>query len=311
MNSEAEKYIDGHIHYRETISMSSQYSLISPYVDTTVVKTPEVVLKGIYHSRVNRFISEEYLLNYRTYSSRLDFKIGIARFRAKDALVSFAMRDKKELAYESIKLPKPKKIKVTFSSVLQARRSVREYNGSIPLEDFASILYYTQGVSGYLMMKDKEEDADRIQLRMNPSGGGFYPVKLILVVWNITNLEKGIYEYYPYHHSLRLVERGFSECDLKNLAGFGEIDPTKCAFCAVYIYELYVNSHKYGDAGAAYAFIEAGEIAENAQLTTIALGYGACDLGGFNKQFIEKRFGLDGISKQAIHFTIFGKGGSR
>ncbi len=309
MDEKGKKYLDEHSHYRETINMSSQYSLISPYADTTVVRTPEVTLKGIYHSRVNRFVSEEYLLNFRTYAARLDFRIGISRFRARDALLSFAMREKKENAIEAIKLPTAKKIRASFSAVLQSRRSVRIFNGSISLKEFATILYYSQGITGYLTLKDKEPDAERIMLHANPSGGGFYSVKLYIVAWNIEGLERGIYEYYPYHHSLRLVEKGYSEEDLKALAGFGDIKVETSAFCIAYVYELYVNSHKYGNAGAAYAFIEAGEIAENAQLTTTALGYGACDIGGYDKQFIEKRFGLDGISKQVIHFTVFGNGG--
>ncbi len=309
MDNKGKKYLEEHGYYRETINMSSQYSLISTYADTTVVRTPEVTLKGIYYSRVNRFIGEEYLLNFRTYSARLDFRIGISRFRARDALLSFAMRGKKEKAVETIKLPQAKKIRASFSAVLQARRSVRIFSGSIPLKDFATILYYSQGITGHLTLKDKEVDAERIMLRATPSGGGFYPVKLYIVAWNIEDLDKGIYEYCPHHHSLRLVEKGYSEEDLKGLAGFGDIKVETCAFCMVYVYELYTNSHKYGDAGTAYAFIEAGEIAQNAQLTTTALGYGACDIGGYNKQFIEKSFGLDGISKQVVHFTIFGKGG--
>ncbi len=309
MDSKGKKYLEEHGYYRETINMSSQYTLVSPYADTTVVRTPEAVLKGIYHSRANRFISEEYLLNFRTYSARLDFRIGISRFRARDALLSFAMLPKKEHAEEIIKLPPPKKIKAAFSAVLQARRSVRVFNGSIPLKDFATILFYSQGITGYMTLKDKEVDAERIMLHAAPSGGGFYPVKLYIVAWNVDGLERGLYEYYPHHHALRVVERGYNQEDLIALAGFGDIKAETSAFCMSYIYEIYVNSHKYGNSGAAYAFIEAGEIAENAQLTTTALGYGACDIGGYNKQFIEKRFGLDGISKQVIHFTIFGNGG--
>lgn len=309
MDNTGKKYLEEHSYYRETINMSSQYVLISPYADTTVVRTPEVTLKGIYYSRVNRFVSEEYLLNFRTYSARLDFRIGISRFRARDAMLSFAMREKKEKAVETIKLPTAKNIRASFSSVLQARRSVRVFQGSIPLNDFSTILYYSQGVTGYLRLQDREVDAERILLRATPSGGGFYPVKLYLIAWNVDGLEKGIYEYYPCQHSLRLVEEGFSQEDLEALAGFGDLKIETSAFSIVYVYELYSNSHKYGDAGAAYAFIEAGEIAENAQLTTTALGYGACDIGGYNKQFVEKRLGLDGISKQVIHFTVFGNGG--
>lgn len=309
MDKKAKKYLDEHMHYRETINMSSQYTLISPYADTTVVKTPEVVLKGIYHSRVNRFLSEEYLLNFRTYGARLDFRIGISRFRARDAQLSFAMKEKKEEAYVTIELPKPKKIKAAFSTVVQARRSVRQFEGSIPLKDFSTILYLSSGITGYMTLRDGEKDADKIKLHANPSGGGFYSVKLYLIVWNVDGLERGIYEYYPYHHTLRLVEKGFNKDNLESLAGFGDMDITKASFCATYVYDLYLNSHKYGDAGAAYAFIEAGEIAENAQLTTTALGYGACDIGGYDKQFLEELLGLDGISKQVIHFTVFGNGG--
>lgn len=309
MDAAAKKYLQEHNYYRETISMSSQYTLISPYADTTVVRTPEVTLKGIYHSRSNRFIGEEYLLNFRTYSARLDFRIGISRFRARDALLSFAMRDRKEDITDTLKLPKAKTIRASFSAVLQARRSVRVFDGPIPLEDFATILYYSQGITGYLKLLDKEVDAEKIKLHATPSGGGFYPVRLYLVVWKVTGLDKGIYEYFPHHHSLRIVQQGYERDDLAALAGFGEIDINTAAFSMIYVYELYTNSHKYGDAGMAYAFIEAGEIAQNAQLTTAALGYGACDIGGYNKQTVEKQLGLDGISKQVIHFTIFGKGG--
>ncbi|MGI6363120.1 MAG: SagB family peptide dehydrogenase [Bacillota bacterium] len=309
MDGAAKKYLQEHSYYRETISMSSQYALISPYADTTVVRTPEVTLKGIYHSRSNRFIGEEYLLNFRTYSARLDFRIGISRFRARDALLSFAMRDRKEDTTGTIKLPKAKNIRASFSSVLQARRSVRVFDGPIPLEDFATILYYSQGITGYLKLRDKEVDADKIMLHATPSGGGFYPVKLYLIAWNVTGLDRGVYEYFPHHHSLRVLRKGYSRQELEALAGFGEIDINTAAFSMAYVYELYTNSHKYGDAGMAYAFIEAGEIAENAQLTTTALGYGACDIGGYNKQTVEKQLGLDGISKQVIHFTIFGNGG--
>ena len=74
-----------------------------------------------------------------------------------------------------------------------------------------------------------------------------------------------------------------------------------------YVYDMYVNSRKYGDAGTAYAFIEAGETAQNIQLMATALGYGSCDIGGYEKQYVEKSLKLDGITKHVIHTTIIGK----
>ncbi len=62
------------------VHFNTQYSSISPYVDNTVVKTPDTIIKGSLYSKDNRFLSEEYLLNYRTNNDNLGFRMGVSSF---------------------------------------------------------------------------------------------------------------------------------------------------------------------------------------------------------------------------------------
>lgn len=308
MDDKATKYLNQHTYYNEILSINTQYTLISPYVDTTILRTPESLLKGIYHSRYNRLRSEEYLLNFRPDNRNFGFAMGISRFTNRDALLTFASKKTREESVDTIKLPKPKHLKTSFSAVMGNRRSLRSFSGAMSFQDLSTVLLHTCGVTGKMRLTQPEVDAEDIFLRSQPSGGGLYPVQLYVIVWNVKGLSRGIYEYFPYHHSLRKIDKEVDEEILRNLAGFGEMTIEKASFCFIYVYQLYVNSHKYGDAGAAYAMIEAGEMAMGGQLCATALGCGGCDIGGYNKRFVENLLSLDGLSEQVIHFTVFGKG---
>ena len=308
MEDKEKKYLADHSYYNEILAINTQYTLASPYVDTTVLKTPESLLKGIYHSKYNRFLSEEYLLNFRADNRNFGFAMGISRFTNRDALLTSASKKILEESAEAIKLPKPKHIKTAISAVIGNRRSLRAFSGSMTIQDLSTILLHTCGVTGSVHLTQPEKDAEEIYLRSQPSGGGLYPITLYIVAWNVNGLEGGIYEYYPYHHSIRIIKDGMDVETLRNLAGFGEIAIENASFCFIYVYNLYANSHKYGDAGAVYALIETGEMAMGAQLCATALGCGGCDIGGYNKHFVERLLSIDGLSEQVIHFTVFGKG---
>ncbi len=308
MEDKEKQYIDEHSFYKDILMINTQYTLMSPYVDTTVLKIPESLLKGIYHSRYNRFLSEEYLLNFRPDNYYFGFSLGIDRFTHRDAILTLASKKSEECSSDFIKLPKPQNIKMSFSSVIGNRRSVRKFEGKMSIKDLSTILYFSSGVTGKMQLAEPGKDAEEMLLRSQPSGGGLYPIKLCILVWNVEDLPSGIYEYYPYRHGLKYITSNLENEMLRNLAGFGDMNIEGASFSFAYVYQLYINSHKYGDAGAAYAFIESGEIAMAAQLSATALGYGACDIGGYNKRFIEKLLCIDGLSEQVIHFTVFGKG---
>ncbi|QSZ27193.1 SagB/ThcOx family dehydrogenase [Aceticella autotrophica] len=309
LNKKLDEKMKKHPYLKEIIAFNTQYSMMSPYADTTVIASPELMLRGYLFSKYNRFLSEEYLLNYRTDNRSIGFEMGIGRFQASDAVQTAAHRNLKEEKEEIIKLPKHKNIRTPLGSVISSRRSVREYSGrTMPLEDLSTILYYAQGISGKLYLEGETYDTDCIKLRNAPSGGGLYPINLYVIAWNIKNIDKGIYIYYPYSHSLKPMKKSITIDEYSKLAGFGDIQVERPNFSVIYVYDFIVNSRKYGNSAMAYAFIEAGEISENIQLTSTAMGYGATDIGGTEKQKIEKLLEIDGFLRHAILFTIVGEG---
>jgi hypothetical protein len=91
-----------------------------------------------------------------------------------------------------------------------------------------------------------------------------------------------------------------TRCQAASIAG------EKAAVGVIFVYSLYKNSRKYGEAGLAFALIEAGQIAAHFHLASCAMGLKSCDIGGFRKQQIERALGLDGVSEHVVHFILAG-----
>jgi len=283
----------------------------SVYSDSTVVKSPEVVYRGAVYSK-NRLISEEYLLNFRRSQADMSMIIGVNNFRLPNVIQSQACRKDAEDPEDLIMLPKFSGLNEPLGPVIRSRRSFRNYSGkSISLEQFSTILFHAQGVTGKLHLRDIPrtvtfESQQDLDLRAAPSGGGLFPISLYLFVMNVKGLDVGAYRYVPEYHALKLVNRLSPDFDVNVLAQFSEMNAQAANAFVCFSYDLYANSRKYGDSGMAYAFIEAGEIAAHIHLATTALGMGACDIGGYNKKNIEELVGLDGVTNHIMHLLIIG-----
>lgn len=297
-------------HLLDIISFSNNLPM-SVYADSTVVKSPEVVFRGLAFSK-NRLISEEYLLNFHRSEPDMGMVIGVNNYRLPMVMGALGKRGLIEDQENLIHLPEYKNVNAPIGPVIRSRRSVRYYSGkAMSLKELATILFYGQGVSGKFHLDNMPQTAalgknDEIELRTAPSGGGLYPIDLYVISLNIEKLEKGAYLYLPQSHALKRVTGLDENFHLSEMAQFAEIEVEKSSFLMVYVYKLFENSRKYGDLGMAYAFIEAGEISENVHLVCTALGIGPCDVGGYAKHRIEKLLGLDGISQHVIHLTVIG-----
>lgn len=294
------------IESKEIISFNTQYLNMSPYVESTVVKISDNIIKSNLTSKENRFLGEQYLLNYKTNNDYIGYKIGISNFIKQEAIATATNLEFNEELEDIIKLPIHTKVKVALSTAIINRRSVRKFSGnSMHLKDLSNILYYSQGISAEVPAYGSMENKN-LKLRNAPSAGGLYPIELYLYINNVKDLEDGIYRYYPYAHALKKVSGNMNEKEIRSLAEFAFINAEKANVIVFYIYNLPINTRKYGDAGMAYAFIETGEIAQNLQLVSTALAYGACDIGGYEKQHVEEILGLDGVLKHMIHMTLVG-----
>lgn len=307
---EKEKTVNKYPYEMEITSFNTQYCSMSQYADTTVLKTPDLVMKGNLYSKNNRFNSEEYLLNYRTNNNNLAFRAGLSNFFQQNAAMTAANKELEEELDDVIMLPKAKPIKAALGATITSRRSVRNYAENIASkQEIANVLYYAQGVSAEMELKGFVGGNDNIKLRNTPSAGGLYPVNLYVYINNVDGIENGFYLYYPYAHAIKPINITKEQANMYSFAEFSNIKASNVNMFFIYVYNMNINSRKYGDAGAAFGFIEAGEIAQNVQLVSTALGYGSCDIGGYEKQYLEKQLKLDGITKHVIHMTIVGKEG--
>ena len=294
---------------------------MSMYTDSIGIKTLESSYRGAMHSEVNRNISEEYLLNSKKSSIDLSAMLDVVSYSSFpiDAALSNRVLLEEEIHKKgnAVKLPPYKNINVPIGSVIRSRRSRRDFKGKpLTLVDLSNLLYYGDGISGDFNFNLNKNEYGTItfgeqyisKLRTAPSGGGLYPIYLYIAALNINNLEKGIYKYMPFTHSLERIKL-FNNNDLENYYNnnvFG-VDLRKAALSVYYVYNIYENSRKYGDMGLQFALIETGEIAENIQLTAVASGILACDIGGFNKTVSEELLNIDGLSNQVIHLTLLSK----
>lgn len=284
---------------------------MSLYADSTGVKSPEVVYRGLMLSR-NHLLSEEYLLNFRRSEADLGVAVGVNNYSLPMAVGTIVHRDREETDEDIVPLPPYRQLRVPLGSAVRSRRSVRRYSGeAMPLDELSTLLFYGAGTTGKLEVEHAPETvslgkSDEIQLRSAASGGGLYPVDLFVLALAVDGLEPRAYRYLPRHHGLKPVGP-LSVPPLRRLAQFGEIEVEKASCLLGYVYNLFENSRKYGEAGLGFAFIEAGYIASHIHLGVTALGGGACDVGSFVKPRLEKLFEADGVSRHLIHLTVIGK----
>ncbi len=308
--ADVEEALREHDYLRGVGGFAMQHTIVSIYTSSTVVRTPDTVVRGRWAAADEDFAGESLLLNYRTDNTRLGFQLGIGRFYEPDAVLTSCHADLEEDLREAVPLPGPKKIKLGLSAVVTSRRSTRAFAGTpVDLADLATILHHAQGNTGELPYGNPASPHGLIALRTTASGGGLYPVSLFVHAISVAGLAAGTYEYFPYAHALKPVTVQGNARSAVELFSSPDVDISRCGFVLTFVYNLYHNSRKYGDGGLVFGLIEVGSILQNIHLTRTALALAGCDQGGYDKQSIEAALGLDGHTRHVVHVSLVGQEG--
>lgn len=306
---EVEEALGRHDYLRGVGSFAMQHTIVSIYSSSTVVRTPDSVIRGRWAAADDDFVGEQLLLNYRTENSRLGFQLGIGRFYEPDAVLTSCHAELEEDLRGVVELPRPHSIKTGLTAAVTSRRSSRAFTGeAVSLTDLSTILHHCQGNSGELPYGNPANPHGVIKLRNAPSGGGLYPVSLFVHAFNVSALPAGTYEYYPYAHALKPVPVASDAPPIGELLRSPDLDINASAFAVTFVYNMYHNSRKYGDAGVVFGLIEVGAILQNLHLARTALALAGCDQGSYDKQKIEHTLGLDGHTRHVVHLTVVGQG---
>lgn len=194
-----------------------------------------------------------------------------------------------------IALPKPAARSVDFKSLLESRRSVREFSKDpLALADLAFLLWAAQG------MVDTH-------FRTAPSGGGRYPLETYISAANVAGLEPGIYRYEPATHSLVVIDENPKSPEKLLAACYGE--PTAAGAAAILVWTAtpYRTEWKYAFTAHRMIAMEAGHACQNALLAATALGLGACPLLSYHQSAIDKWLGVDGRDEFVIYLAAIGQ----
>lgn len=174
-----------------------------------------------------------------------------------------------------IDLPLPSyKGDISLEEAIVKRRSIRRFeNKELTLVEISQLLWAAYGIT------DKKNN-----LRSSPSAGAIYPMEIFLVK------SDGVFKYLPDEHKLRLINNIDIRRDLAKASfnqGFILQAPISIVICAVY---SKIKS-RYGERGVRYAHLEAGHIAQNIQLQSVALGLGSVCVGAFDDKRVLELLG--------------------
>jgi SagB-type dehydrogenase family enzyme len=184
-------------------------------------------------------------------------------------------------------------------NAIKNRNSRRKYkNEPLFLEELSFLLWATQGA---------KFAAGSNVFRNVPSAGCRHALETYLAIFNVDELEKGIYRYLPLTHQL-LME--FPEENLKqkiikgtfnqNFAGEG-------ALTFIWTAVPYRMEWRYGLAAHKVIALDAGHVGQNLYLSCEVIDAGTCAIAAYDQEYMDDLLRIDGKEEFTIYIAPVGK----
>lgn len=199
---------------------------------------------------------------------------------------------------EQVLLPVPSKPEWRLDKALVNRESKRNFTKkNIKIEDFSNLLFYSGGLKSLLLKKTDNK-------RFYPSAGARYPLEIYPFIFNVENIEPAIYHYHVKSHSLeKILEKPFNSEAMKQF-NQSWIRKASALIAISTIFDR--TEEKYGDRGLRHIYTEYGHFAQNVSLIAPELGLGACSIGGFIDNGLNKLLDFDKIDESIIGVVALG-----
>ena len=201
-------------------------------------------------------------------------------------------------------LPSPKtKGGMSVEEALSGRRSHRSFSReAISDQDLSQILWAAYGVTKPV----PEYPMVRGGLRTAPSAGALYPLEIYVLVENVTNIEPGVYKYFPEGHKIIMVIDHNIKAEL-SAAAYNQTMIEVAPVCLFYTAVFKNSIARYGNRGRdRYICADLGHSAENVFLQAGALGLGTCPVGAFEDAKVKTVMQLPG-EEEPLYIMPVGK----
>lgn len=204
----------------------------------------------------------------------------------------------------------------TFAEVLDARRSIRDFDPApLPLPLLGALLDRAARVTGWL-----GEPAWQATRRPSASGGGRHSVELYPVVRDVDGLAAGAYHYDPFEHTVALLQPWSDEHDqLQRRLLCTPMGVTEPPAVGLYLASYYRRDQcKYGGMTLSLIYRDTGCLVQTLYLAAAELGLAGCAtaamqasptpgfLGGYRESCLHTgNFALGLPARTATHDPAF------
>lgn len=191
------------------------------------------------------------------------------------------------------------KYPIRLADAIKNRESRRSYtNESLSLDELSFLLWSVQGVR-YV--------SGGHTFRNVPSAGCRHALETYLAVFNVKDLESGLYRYLPLSHELILefTDRKLKEKMIK--AAFGQIFAGYSAVTFIWTAIPYRMEWRYGLDSHKVIAMDAGHVGQNLYLACEAIGAGTCTIGAYDQEYFDELLRLDGEEEFVIYSAPVGK----
>lgn len=192
--------------------------------------------------------------------------------------------------------------RIDLTRAIERRCSVREFSAApLTVGELSYLLWCTQGV--------KQNIPGQVTMRTVPSAGARHALETFLLVNRVQGLAAGLYRFLATAHKLLCVNRG---SDVVRHVVRGCLDQAfvvESAVTFIWAADVYRMTWRYGQRGYRYLHLDAGHVCQNLYLAAEAIGCGACAVGAFDDDEMNRLIGLDGQRQFVIYIAAVGKTG--
>ncbi len=182
---------------------------------------------------------------------------------------------------------------------MENRESRRKYSKEpITLEELSFLLWATQGVRFI---------SGANTFRIVPSAGCRHALETYLAIFNVEDVNPGIYRYLPLSHELLFELEEDNLRDKVIRSTMGQIFAGNGALTFIWSAIPYRMEWRYGLASSKEIALDAGHVGQNLYLACEAIGAGTCAIAAYDQEYLDKLLQLEGAEEFAIYIAPVGK----
>ncbi|GAB1823774.1 SagB/ThcOx family dehydrogenase [Herbidospora sp. RD11066] len=192
-----------------------------------------------------------------------------------------------------------------FTTVLEGRRSVRQYADAPTLRQLGELLYRTARVRA--VFPPAPGAPYETSSRPYPGGGAAHELELYLTVHRCEGLESGVYYYDPLGHRLvTLPARPEDARAMLHLASISTGMQAQPDVLVTMTSRFQRMSWKYAGLAYAASLKNVGALYQTFYLVATAMGMSPCGLGAGDAELAARTFGLDWATESSVGEFLIG-----